>query len=208
MKETISAVAILAMMLFGLSACEKGDTTTPVTAVVATDSVEIPFATDHYVFYSLREGKVVPLSDSASTSWDIGMKFTTIILNSHASGPGEGGVIVKTDNQYSTLTQAPATGYAYDTLSTNSEGDPVIKYAIDWSFGSPSSWYIYDAANHLVTSKAGLYFIVRTADGKYAKLEIPMITYADYTEGAMFPNTLVYKLNYVYQDNGSTDLSE
>jgi len=207
MKRMIPVAAILGMIVLGMSACKKNDKDLQAPAVVFTDSVKIPFGSDHYTFFSLKEGKVIPLEDSASNKWDIGLKFTSIIINSHASGPGEAGVIVKTDNQYETLTQAPTTGYAYDTIATNNEGEPVIKYAIDGTYGSPNAWYVYDAVNHLVTSKAGLYFILKTADGKYAKMEIPSVTYADYTPGAMFPNTLVYALNYVYQDNGSTDLS-
>lgn len=205
MKRMISSMLILGVIALGMSACEKNNTQ-PDNTLVITDSVVTPFNTDHFTFYSLKTGEVVPFSDSATTKWDIGLKFTSIILNSHASGPGEAGVIVKTDGKYDTFSMAPATGYAYDTLLTDAGGNTSIKYAINATFGSPDSWYVYDPTNHLVSSKAGYYFVIRTADGKFAKLEVPYITYADYTEGAMFPNELVFKLNYVYQPDGTGNL--
>lgn len=156
------------------------------------------FKTDHYTLYSLSEGKEIPLSDSATAKWDIGINFVNIILNSHASGPGQAGVIVKTGN-YESATGAPTDGYSYDTTS--------MKLAINSNPYSPGAWYDYDPVTHAFSPKAGLYFFIKTANGKYAKLEILQVKYADYDPGAMYPKTLIYKFRYTYQSNGSVNFN-
>src|SRR5690606_6982215 len=48
----------------------------------------------HFTFYSLREDRVIPLADSASTAWDLAFRGTTVLVNGGASGPGDGGAVV------------------------------------------------------------------------------------------------------------------
>lgn len=204
MKSVIPVIIFVGSVGFSMISCNK-DTVDTKVAVQTLDSIAMPFMGEHYTFYSLRDGKEIPLSDSATTKWDIGIRFTNIILNSHASGPGQGGVIVKTGS-YDDYLEAPQTGYAYDTIPTVPGDAPL--YAIDGNPRSANAWYIYQPTDHKIISKAGWFFVVKTADGKYAKLEISEATYAGWDGNPThLPDTLIYKFRYVYQPNGSTDLS-
>lgn len=161
-------------------------------AITVTDSIEVPFSSNNYIFYRFKDSAVVSQSDSASTKWDFGIRFVSIIANSHASGPGEGAVITQ-HGIYDDYTAAPESGYAYDTTTT--------KLAID--DGLTTGWYGYNPATHAFTPKAGQFFVFKTADGHYAKLEITAVDYAGYTPPNPTPTTLVYRIRYSYQADGS-----
>lgn len=190
----------IGLMLLTMTACKKENTPTKGdTAVTATDSITMPFRDDHYVFYSLKDGKQVPLADSASTKWDIGIRFASIIVNSHASGPGQGGIIVQTGS-YDDFTTAPETGYSYDTTTA--------KLAVNSNPRSPGAWYLYNPVGHKLTPKAGLFFVIKTAEGKYAKLEVTQVGYLGWDpEVDTYPETLIYRFRYLYQADGSVDLT-
>lgn len=198
-KNLNGCVILIGILVMGFASCSKNKDTSVPTTITGTDSMMLPFMSDHFNFYSMAEGKEVPLADSASTSWDFGINFASLIFNSHASGPGQAGVIATTGD-YLSYNQAPATGYSYDTTST--------QLAINSTPFSPNAWYIYDPVSHAFSPKAGLFFVMKTADGNYAKLEILSVTYANYTPGAMYPDNLLYKFRYVYQKNGTTDLKQ
>lgn len=115
-----------------------------------------------YTLFSLKEGTVV--TDSASTSWDIGFRGTTLIFNSNASGPGEGGAILL-DLSFDEVVLAPSEGYQVDTEEA---------YAI--STGSGTGWYNYTGEGFppfAILPRENVTIVVRTAGGNnYAKLEI------------------------------------
>ncbi|MCO6497302.1 MAG: HmuY family protein [Chitinophagaceae bacterium] len=199
MKRLMITLPAGLFLIFGMMACKKENVQPDEsTGVVITDSVAMAFRPANYTFYSLKEGKVLPLSDSATTKWDIAFKFSSIIINGGASGPGNAGVIVKRDGQYESVTSAPETGYAQDTTAA--------RLAINSTFGSPDAWYIYEPVSHAFGPVAGLYFILRTADNHYAKMEVTQVRY-HIQPGASYPDSLIYKFRYTYQPDGSRDLS-
>lgn len=191
-----SAIALAALMI-GFTSCEKEDTPEPQvqTVVSVTDSIKVPFSsTEHYVLYSFKDSSVVPISDSATTKWDIGIRFVNIIVNSHASGPGNAGVIVQ-PGVYESFAVAPKDGYAYDTTAT--------QFAINSNPFDANSWYSYDVTTHIPFVKAGQFFVFRTADNHYVKMEILKIDFADFVSATAPPKSLVYKFRYTYQADGS-----
>ncbi|HET7117948.1 MAG TPA: HmuY family protein [Hanamia sp.] len=194
MKTLKISLFTVVVVMMGLISCGKEEVPAPppTPSVTITDSIEIPFSTNHYTFYNMKDSSVVDISDSATTQWDFAIRFVNIIVNSHASGPGNGGVITQT-GIFDNYTMAPATGFAYDTTTTN--------LAID--AGLTTGWYNYDDATHAFSPKAGQFFVIRTADGHYAKLEILSVTYAGYTPPNPTPTTLIYKFRYTYQPDGS-----
>ena len=111
-----------------------------------------------YVFYNLRENKVV--TDSASTNWDIAFSGRVVIANGGESGPGDAGVmVIKTP--FNKVEQAPANGYT-DYLDTIRDID--------------NGWY-NDTANeepkHAIIARNDRTLAVKTADGNhYAKVKI------------------------------------
>lgn len=194
MKISLLAVAVV---VAGLISCGKEEVPAPPPPVVSViDSIEVPFsATAPYTFFSFKNGTVVANTDSATDKWDFGVRFVNIIVNSHASGPGNAGVITQ-PGIYDSLSVAPLTGYAYDTTSTQT--------AID--AGYTTGWYIYDPNDptHTFYPKAGQFFLFKTADNHYAKMEILKVSYLPF-QGPT-PTTLIYKFRYTYQPDGTTNL--
>lgn len=175
-----------AVTLF-LASCKKDKTDdTTVQPTVKTKSIIVNFSTSSpYTFFSFRDTTVVANADSASSKWDFGLRLTTFLVNSNSSGPGNAGVIL-VNTPYANVTSAPATGYAYDTTTTQR----AIK---------DGSWYDYNPTTHVFTPKAGYTFIFRTADGHYAKMELLSADYEPFT--GMVPVHLIYTFRYTYQPN-------
>lgn len=191
MKKMILASTIAATaMIFTLNSCKKEDTPAAITTVEKTDSVKVNFSSGAaFTFFSFKNNAVVANSDSASIKWDFGLRFTTFILNSNAYGPGSAGAILQ-NSIYSNVASAPASGYAYDT-TTSQKG---IK---------DGSWYDYNPTTHAFSPKAGQTFIFRTADSKYVKMELLAVDYEPFVGPT--PVRLIYRFRYTYQANGSTD---
>ena len=200
MKKITLGMLMLGAITIGMMSCEKDNTgKADIKVEVATDSLKMDFRPAHYTFYSLKDRKEIALSDSATSKWDIGIRFSDLIINSQASGPGNAGVIVEMGN-YETFNKAPEAGYSYDTTLT--------QLAINSKYNDPDAWYLYNPTTHGFAPKAGLFFVLRTAEGKYAKLEVTSVDYADYIQGSMYPNSLIYKFRYTYQPDGSVNLSK
>ena len=153
-----------------------------------------PVVSSKYTFYSFVTNAMVPNSDSTTTKWDLGFRGTTIILNGGASGPGQGGALVQT-GLFADLTTAPETGYGVD--SPTAKAIPT---------GSGNGWYNYSSATNIISPIAGKVILVRTATGKYAKVEI--VSY--YKDAPAAPTTTsvsrYYTLRRVYQPDGSRNL--
>lgn len=200
--KTLTGMLACAALMIGFASCEKNDTPEPSksTTVSVVDSIKVPFAsTSSYVLYSFKDSSIVPNSDSATTKWDFGMRYVQMIVNSHASGPGNAGVISKS-GIYADLKSAPTTGYAYDTTTT--------KLAVTWNPYDPNSWYLYNPVTHGAEAKAGQFFIFRTADNHYVKMEVTSINYADFVSQSAPPKSIVYKFRYTYQADGSVNFEK
>ncbi len=187
MKNRIIYAAVAITLAF--AACSKDKTTvTPLPTTVKTKSITVNFSSSSsFTFFSFRDTTVIANSDSASTKWDFGMRRTTFLVNSNASGPGNGGAILQ-DAIYDNVIAAPASGYAYDTSSSQR----AIK---------DGSWYDYNPASHSFVPKAGKTFIFRTADGHYAKMELLAVNYEPFA--GPVPLRLIYTFRYTYQPNNS-----
>ncbi|KAF0242482.1 MAG: hypothetical protein FD136_1896 [Chitinophagaceae bacterium] len=181
MKKVIFFIALSVALV----ACSKDTATTTVTPVssvtvsnLAADTIigltaqGIPYGAGKYTFYSLETNKVIASADSATNKWDIGFRGTSIITNSGNSGPAAGGGFVFV-GLYNNLTTIPAD-------STFKTDNAPTAYAI--TSGSNKGWYVYDGINNLVTPIPGRVLVIRTATGKYAKVEI-----LNYYKGGVTP---------------------
>lgn len=146
--------------------------------------------TGRYTLFSLRDNEIVlsysepNRADSASTSWDIGFRGTSIIANGGTSGPGDGGVQLL-EGVFEEIDLAPTSGYE----------------------AANSSWYSYDMNTHVISPTPGRVLAVRTADGRYAKIRI-LSYYKDAPDNPTLRDpTEYYTFEYIYQPDGSTDFS-
>ena len=182
------------VLALGVISCGKKDNNPAQVLITKTDSLEVAFsATAPYTFFNFKNDAIIANTDSASTKWDVGIRYVNIIANSHFSGPGNGGIITQT-GIYDNYTTAPTTGYAYDTTATQ----------LGVNANYPNGWYNYDPTTHNFSPKAGIFFVIRTADNHYVKMEILSVGYLKFNGPT--PVTLIYRFRYTYKADGTTTL--
>lgn len=116
--------------------------------------------TKPYIYFSLVTGKDVPAGDSKTDKWDVAFSKTTITVNGGTSGPGQGGAQVL-EKSFDQIAEAPKDGY-----KTDGESGSAIPG------GSGNSWYKYDMSVHAILPIVGRTILVKTAAGRFAKIEI------------------------------------
>ncbi|MCC7401336.1 MAG: HmuY family protein [Chitinophagaceae bacterium] len=174
--------------LLFFSSCKKDNSSAVKTTNVDTAVLAVNFSSNSpFAFFSFKNKTVVNNSDSATGKWDFGLRLTTFLVNSNASGPGNAGVILQ-NGIFDNITSAPASGYAYDTAA----GHLAI---------TDGTWYSYNMNTHSFLPNPGKVFIFRTADNHYAKMEILEAVYEPFT--GPVPKIINYKLRFVYQPNGT-----
>lgn len=188
--------ALLAATALTAGACSDKTTIVEPPAIVEQPTTmmrDLPAdtgSTGHYTFFRLKDSTIVPLADSNSTKWDLAFNSTSILTNGGANGPGEGGSILLTGMEFDTLGSAPESGYTAGAVAKD--------------------WYTYTGSTgtppHTILMKPGVVLVIKTAEGKYAKLQIQ-----SYYKGA--PANLTgaepsryYTFRYFYQPNGSRTL--
>ena len=219
MTKRILAAAVVATVFF--TSCDKDDTPAPpadpnafsvstsgtVTTVKNLPADTIigltaqgqPYGAGKYSFFSLETGQWINNSDSATNKWDLAFSGTTIRVNNATSGPGTGGAFVYVGT-FDALTSVPVD-------STFRIDNHPVSYAI--MKGSGKGWYNYDGANNLLTPIPGRVLVIKTASGKYAKVEI-----LNYYKGGVTPSATAsddvkineqryYSFRYRYQGNGT-----
>jgi len=210
MKTNLVALTVITTAAL-FASCTKDEVTTPVTlqtktvnnlqadTIIGIASNGQPYGSGKYTFYSLESNTVVVNADSATTKWDVGFRGTTIITNGGNSGPGAGGAFVYTGT-FGDVSQIP-------TDSTFRTDNAPTAYAI--RTGSGNGWYSYNPTTNLVTPIPGRILIIRTATGKYAKIEIQ-----NYYKGGVTPDASAsdndkltkqryYTFRYSYQADGT-----
>ena len=184
------------------SACED-DNNNPSQAA-NTDIVTIDASSySSWVYFSFEEGGIVEISDFASSlEWDLGFHRTDLRVNCGASGPGMGGSLATGETDFALITSAPETGYATNDfisiavdvstippLMETVPGDTVLSGWVTMKYGNMGPQYTYSDE----------IFIVKTADGKYAKVWLKDYFNEDSNSGHV-------TMKYSYQADGSTKL--
>ncbi|MEP7195194.1 MAG: HmuY family protein [Saprospiraceae bacterium] len=192
----------LSLVSIILSSCDNEDTT-PDSKVSSTYVRNLPAdtvtgfgpmgqplgTTDHFTFFRFSDSSIVSLIDSASVKWDLGFRGSTIIVNSGTSGPGQASAFIY-DGLFSALQEVPnGIVFKVDTAST---------YAIG------KLWSTYNPAAMILSATPGKVIVIKTADAKYAKVEI--LSY--YKNSPPNPNATqdlprYYTFRYVLQTNGT-----
>ena len=213
MKMNLRKITMGLVLSIALVACSKDEGTevvVPVSAItvkdLAADTVTglgpdgRPQSAGTTTYYSLVDNKSIASTDVASTKWDIAFSSTKILINGGTSGLGIGGAFVQIGS-FDTFTSIPADSI-FKTDNSNA-----ASFAIP--LGSGKAWYNYDGLTTLVSPIAGRVLVIRTATGKFAKIEI--ISY--YKGGVTLPASAsvndklfkqrYYTFRYASQPNGS-----
>jgi hypothetical protein len=158
----------------------------------------IPYGSGRYTFFSLENKAIISNADSATAKWDIAFRGTTMLVNCGTSGPGNGGAFVWTGS-FDNLATIPA-----DSVF-RTDNAPV--YAIPT--GSGRGWYNYNGPANLVTPLPGRVLVIRTASGKYAKVEINNYYKKGITPASTDPDAIklsnqrYFAFRFTYQPNGT-----
>lgn len=155
---------------------------------------------DTKVYFNLTTGESVPESAITATNWDISFlgKDRTIVvaMNSGSEGTGSAGAqLVETG--FDDLTIAPEAGYLSGKEAT---GD-----YLKWSNYTSTT-----APQHAVLPKPGITIAIKTAEGKYAKMQIvslykgnPNTSTPEFASLATRPEFGHFTFRYATQTNGS-----
>ncbi len=199
MKRSLFQLScISAFALATVTSCKKDDVApvVPLTATQSKNFVADPaINSNHFAFYSIERNETVPYTDSATTKWDIAFRSTNILTNGGTSGTGAGGAFVHRSVSFDTYTSIPADSVFRTDVNTTPA------YAIPT--GSGNGWYNYNQSTNVISPIPGNIIVVRTASGKYAKLEI--LSY--YKDAPATPTSAdvprYYTFRFIYQPNGS-----
>ncbi len=207
MKTNLISITLLATLVALFTGCKKDETTTvvPVVAQTVKNLAADPTTgvnpttgqplgtTGKFTLFSFADNKTVANTDSATAKWDIGFRGTTIIVNGGAIRTGKGGAYIYTGT-FDELTTVPTSAtFAQDVSATS--------LAIVAASGR--GWYNYNAPANLISPIPGRVLVIRTGNGKFAKMEI--LSY--YQNAPATPDATsqqrYFTFRYVYQPDGS-----
>lgn len=208
-KLSLAALAMSAVAMFSFTACSSdddnngGDDSNGLKTTRLTLSRKTDYGND-WIYFSLSQGKEITVSEEShatDTSWDLAFNRYNIRTNSGASGCGKGGALDTGLTDFDAVSTVPAGTFTVDeeaeitgsftgTGITYAEStlNKVLAEAIAFAGPPPT----YTPNNHV--------YIVKTADGKYAKLQVEGF-YDD--EG----NSGYMTFKFAYQPDGSTNVA-
>lgn len=155
---------------------------------------------DRWSYFSFRLGSVIQqrvladdqqrvLADDESRplDWDLAFKRYQVIANGGPGYPGNGAIRDLGAVSFDTVRVLPEAGYEQNVSRPDPANSAIAR------------WYTYGFFSHVLTPKPHVW-AVRTADGRYAKIEI--VNY--YCPGAR-PGCFTFR--YAYQGDGSTTVA-
>lgn len=202
-KSSIKFAAIfmsmLAMVTF--SACSDDDEVV-VEAQKGAITLENPgYGTDNWIYFSFAKGEVLTGINESNRaddlSWDIAFYRYNIRTNGGLSGKGKGGAFDTEITDFKAVTSVTNSKFTSDvmgeiTASMSSFPPPTAKAPLNEVLGQALKFQgpppTYTPNNHV--------YIVRTADGKYAKIQITSFYNDEGKSGHV-------QFTYAYQPDGS-----
>ena len=137
---------------------------------------------DAWTFFDFSRSSVV--EDPSREGWDLAFRRDRIIVNGGPGFAGRAGAVRLGALPFDSVRRAPSDGW----VATEADS---VHPALE-------EWYDYSMLSHLLTPKPDVWAI-RTADGRYAKVEL--LSY--YCPGAVSGCTT---FRFLYQGDGSRDL--
>ena len=174
------------------------------------------------VFFSLGEHRIInpydnhgkllelPEAEQKSNAWDVGF---TGVYNSYITmnngnekdtpgygGPGQGAIIVL-DTPFDEVDEAPADEAFKAFMSEQTD--------VGWEDFPPGykGWYFYSLQSHIMSPVSGITIVVRTAGGRYAKMEMKSLYLGTPENPTVNTPAPYFNFRYYLQEDGSRDLS-
>ncbi|WP_087138038.1 HmuY family protein [Elizabethkingia meningoseptica] len=208
MKKLFFSTVIGLLALASCSSNDRGSEPAPVnpSASVKTQDVKDVDATDRakYTLYSLRENKVIAATEQDTDKWDIGFSGTKIIINGGKIRKGKGAAAIVKGASFDGVKTAPE-----DAAFKTDNGTVNTEFALEPQ--SDKSWYNYNRDTNIVTPIAGNIIIVKTGDGKYAKIQITSYykgAPANISTDTAMNDSGYYTFKFALQTDGSKTFSK
>lgn len=207
LKFLVIAVLGLSMIFTGCSKDDDDEVVTPSTGDLTIADITLSRKTDYgndWIYFSFKDGAEVDSTDHANTlTWDIAFNRYNVRTNGGESGSGQGAVLDGGLIDFTEYTEAPEDGYTVDdTIQIvkeftgqgveymTSTGNDAFVGCVALEYGSAGPSYVL--SDHI--------YVVKTADGKYAKVWIKSYHNNDGDSGHI-------SFKYAYQADGSRNLN-
>lgn len=209
MKMT-SKFLILLFLAIAFVSCNDDDNDPTLVAVESKTANDIPAPQTggqgqpvggNFTKFSFATGAVT----TSDTDWDIAFRGTTIAVN--------GGTVTGTDDEPERNGIAGAFVASGTFASIKEASGITFAQDSDGSFaiptGSDNGWYNYNPQVNIVSAIPGKVLVIKTHDGKYAKMEV-----LSYYKGApaqpdgFVDESRFYTFNYVYNPNDGQTVLE
>jgi hypothetical protein len=135
-------------------------------------------------WFDFSRGAVV--ESPGPRDWDLGFRRHDVLVNGGEGFAGDGGAIALEGASFDSIAEVPASGYLPSAAGRDSTNPAFAK------------WYDYGFTSHLLEPKPRVYAI-RTADGRYAKLEIVSYYCPEAVSGCL-------TFRYAYQGSGARSM--
>jgi hypothetical protein len=174
--RTFKTLTLVAIAILGFTSCSDDDDTPQILAVEAEQFVNLyapqtsdfttnpPTTTGDFVKFDFSTGTTT----TSETDWDIAFRGTTILVNGRTSSgiaeeptrTGNAGAYI-VDNTFANVSSVIETSFLQDSTT-----------GLAITTGSGNGWYNYNPALNAIQPIAGKVIVFRTADNRYAKVEI------------------------------------
>lgn len=158
-------------------------------------------------YFSFSTNGKVDSTAKQSSLWDLsfGREYNSYIGINNGTNPGSygfggqgKGVLIAVNQAYDLVKEAPS--------DADFTGKGVT--SVGWDPGNGSGWYFYDLKTHIAVPVKGRTFVLRTAEGKYAKLElVSMYKGAPAVVTDLNWPSPYFTFRYFVQQDGSRNLS-
>ncbi|WP_316816219.1 HmuY family protein [Pedobacter nyackensis] len=212
LKQTL----VLALVAIATVSCTKEEVKPKLEDGKSTVAKDVPGDVGNTVggakpfeifYFSFKTNGKVDKSKVLTSEWDIAFakEYNSYISPNSGTnnesygfgGPGKGAMMVV--NQ------------AYDDVKTAPSDAEFSSKGIDvagWDSGSGNGWYFYELNTHIAVPVKNRTYILRTAEGKYAKLQlVSMYKGAPATVSDLNWPSPYFTFRYYVQQDGSTNLS-
>jgi hypothetical protein len=198
--NTIKTIAFTALLI-GFTSCESDDDNTPQPDPVQSEQV-INLAAPQtggqgqpvggeFAKFDFETG----METTSDTDWDIAFRGTTIAIN--------GGTVTGTADEPIRNRNAGASITTGTFASVTTADGITFSQDTDAAFaiptGSDNGWYNYNPQTNVVSPIPGKILVIRTRDGKYAKIEV--LSYYLDQDSTNPAGGRHYTFNYVYNPN-------
>lgn len=140
---------------------------------------------EQWTYFDFSRGKQVKIHDTSSLEWDLAFRRGKIISNGGATNKfGKAGLISLGEVSFDAVENVPLKDFIQDEATRTQTENPVLL-----------QWYKYNYISHKLTARENVY-VMRTSDGKYAKIQFLSFYCADKQPGCI-------QMKYAYQDEGT-----